>query len=79
MDNDWLYGGLGVKIVEIFMFGCKVVMLVWLDVMGEDGIEEVVNYVFSLSGCDVDFQFVEVGKVCFVVCVVCYGMDGKGN
>lgn len=41
--------------------------------------KEVVSYILSLLGCFVNVKEVEVGKVCFVVCFVCYGIDGKGN
>ena len=62
-DNDWLYGGSGAKIVTL----------------GEQGIEEVVNYVLSLSGRDVDPQLAEAGQARFAVCAACHGADGKGN
>lgn len=78
-DNDWLYGGSGAKIVETLTLGRKAAMPAWLDAMGEDGIEEVVNYVLSLSGRDVDPQLADAGKARFAACAACHGMDGKGN
>ena len=78
-DNDWLYGGSGAKIVETLTLGRKAAMPAWLDAMGEDGIEEVVNYVLSLSGREVDQQLADAGKARFAACAACHGMDGKGN
>ena len=78
-DNDWLYGGKPANIVQTLTNGRSGVMPAQLASLGEDGIEEVANYVLSLSGRDVDQQLAEKGKEHFVVCAACHGPDGKGN
>ncbi|MEW9796922.1 cytochrome-c oxidase, cbb3-type subunit III [Alteromonas sp. CYL-A6] len=78
-DDDWLYGGTGAKIKETLIGGRRGNMPAWLDAMGEQGIEEVVAYVLSLSGRDVDPELVAKGKPRFAACAACHGMDGKGN
>lgn len=78
-DDDWLYGGSGAKIKETLINGRMAAMPAWLDAMGEQGIEEVVAYVLSLSGRKVDQQLADKGQARFAVCAACHGMDGKGN
>ncbi|WP_026294436.1 cytochrome-c oxidase, cbb3-type subunit III [Salinimonas chungwhensis] len=78
-DDDWLYGGSGAKIKETLINGRQAAMPAWLDAMGEQGIEEVVAYVLSLSGRQVDQQLANKGEARFAVCAACHGQDGKGN
>ncbi len=78
-DDDWLYGGSGAKIKETLINGRQAAMPAWLDAMGEQGIEEVVAYVLSLSGRKVDQQLADKGEARFAVCAACHGQDGKGN
>ncbi|WP_414830829.1 cytochrome-c oxidase, cbb3-type subunit III [Alteromonas sp. H39] len=78
-DDDWLYGGSPAKIKETLIMGRQAAMPAWLDAMGEQGIEEVVAYVLSLSGRDVDQDLKEAGKPRFAACAACHGADGKGN
>ena len=52
----------------------------WVAVLGEDGTQEVVQYVLQLSGQDADPQLASAGQARFqTVCMACHGMDGKGN
>lgn len=78
-DHDWLYGGTPEKITETLINGRNALMPAWLDTMGTDGIEEVVEYTLSLSGRKVDPSLAAKGKDRFVVCSACHGPDGKGN
>ncbi|HAS6257329.1 TPA: cytochrome-c oxidase, cbb3-type subunit III [Vibrio vulnificus] len=78
-DNAWLYGGEPQAIVTTIMHGRIGQMPAWKDALGEQGVEEVVSYVLSLSGRKVNAREAEVGKARFVVCAACHGTDGKGN
>jgi len=79
-DNDWLYGGTPDKIKETIIHGRAGAMPAWGSVIGEDGIEKVVAYVFSLSGRNLDPARAEAGKTVFATyCAACHGADGKGN
>ena len=78
-DDDWLYGGSGAKITETLINGRQAAMPAWLDAMGEQGIDEVVAYVLSLSGRKVDQALADKGEARFGVCAACHGPDGKGN
>ena len=78
-DNDWLYGGEFNTIKTTLLHGRQGAMPAWIDTFGEDGIKELVAYVQTLSGREVDAQLAEAGKAKFAVCAACHGMDGKGN
>ncbi|WP_218353753.1 cytochrome-c oxidase, cbb3-type subunit III [Alteromonas lipotrueiana] len=78
-DNDWLYGGSGAKITETLINGRQAAMPAWLNAMGEQGIDEVVAYVLSLSGRQVNQDLAAKGETRFAVCSACHGADGKGN
>jgi cytochrome c oxidase cbb3-type subunit 3 len=79
-DKDWLYGGTADKIVETITHGRKAVMPAWGTILGEQGIAETTEYVLSLSGAEHDATKIDAGKKHFEVnCVVCHGVDGKGN
>ncbi|EOY4516156.1 cytochrome-c oxidase, cbb3-type subunit III [Vibrio vulnificus] len=78
-DTAWLYGGEPQAIVTTIMHGRIGQMPAWKDALGEQGVEEVVSYVLSLSGRKVNAREAEEGKARFVVCAACHGTDGKGN
>ena len=78
-DNAWLYGGEPEAIVTTVMDGRIGEMPAWIDVLGEDGVKEVVSYTLSLSGRKVNAREAAAGKSRFVVCAACHGTDGKGN
>ena len=79
-DDDWLYGGSPEKITETLINGRKAMMPAQLVAHGEDGIEELVAYVLSLSNrSDLKQTMVDAGQARFTVCAACHGQDGKGN
>ena len=79
-DNDWLYGGSPETIKATIMNGRNGVMPAWGAPLGEKGVEDVANYVQSLSGRQVDAASAQAGKASFeTLCVACHGIDGKGN
>ena len=79
-DNDWLYGGSPEQIEQTVLNGRSGVMPAWQDALGGDqGVADVVQYVLSLSGRDVN-QAAGRGKEKFqTICASCHGADGKGN
>lgn len=80
-DNDWLYGGEPEDIKTTIMYGRSGSMPSWEGALGgEDGVEQVANYVMQLSGRSVDEALASAGKEKFdVFCVGCHMADGKGN
>jgi cytochrome c oxidase cbb3-type subunit 3 len=78
-DNDWLYGGTPDDIVQSITSGREGVMPPLGAALGEQGVEEVVDYVLTLSGHQEPADKVAAGKARFVLCAACHGPDGKGN
>ncbi len=79
-DNAWLYGGSPEQIETSILDGRSGVMPAWQDSLGDEGISEVTDYVFSLSGRDVDEAAAARGKEKYqMFCVACHGADGGGN
>lgn len=78
-DNDWLYGGAPDDIVRSITYGREGVMPPLGTVLGEQGVDEVVDYVLSLDGRTEPADKVAAGRARFVLCAACHGPDGKGN
>jgi cytochrome c oxidase cbb3-type subunit III len=78
-DNDWLYGGTPDDILTTITHGRQGVMPALGAALGEQGVDEVLTYVLSLSGRPAPADKVEAGKARFVLCAACHGADGKGN
>ncbi|MBW8191511.1 cytochrome-c oxidase, cbb3-type subunit III [Neiella marina] len=79
-DDKWNWGGSPEKIKETIMHGRVAAMAAWGDVLGDEGVDAVVEYVLSLSGRrGLDVKLVELGKSKFGLCAACHGPDGTGN
>ncbi|HMS78148.1 MAG TPA: cytochrome-c oxidase, cbb3-type subunit III [Burkholderiaceae bacterium] len=79
-DGDWLYGNAPEQIVETIAKGRNGVMPpLGAAVGGAAEVEQLAQYVLSLSGGATDPVKAELGKGKFAVCAACHGPDGKGN
>lgn len=79
-DDDWLYGGAPEQIAHSVINGRNGIMPPMGAVLGEDGVDEVVAYVLSLSGGDADAALAAAGEPKFATnCAACHGPDGRGN
>jgi cytochrome c oxidase cbb3-type subunit 3 len=79
-DGDWLWGGAPEQIKASLVNGRNAVMPAHEAILGEDGIDEVANYVVTLSGRQADAALVDKGKERFTtVCAACHMPDGTGN
>ncbi len=80
-DKDWLYGGSPEAIKTTIMNGRNGMMPAMGAALGGDkGIDEVANYVMSLSGRKVDESKAAAGKARFeMMCAACHLASGKGN
>jgi cytochrome c oxidase cbb3-type subunit 3 len=68
-------------IVATITGGRQGVMPAWKDVLGTEGVRQVANYVYTLSGRTApDAKAAALGSEKFAtVCAACHGPDGKGN
>jgi cytochrome c oxidase cbb3-type subunit 3 len=78
-DNDWLYGGTPDTIVTTITHGREGMMPALGAALGDQGVDEVVAYVQSLSGRQEPADKVAAGQTRFVLCAACHGPDGRGN
>lgn len=79
-DKDWLHGGEPDTIKTTIMKGRHGQMPSMAAALGSDtDVENVAQYVLSLSGSTADPIKVVFGKAKFSACMACHGADGKGN
>jgi cytochrome c oxidase cbb3-type subunit 3 len=85
-DNAWLYGGSPEAIQSSILNGRPQMEKgqvgmppMGAAIGGEEGAENMANYVRSLSGLPHDEAKAEKAKPQFAVCAGCHGPEGKGN
>jgi len=79
-DEEWIWGGSGEAIQTTITKGRQGTMPAWKDVLGDEGVSEVLEYVLSFTGRASDADLVKKGKQRFMtICVACHGPDAKGN
>jgi cytochrome c oxidase cbb3-type subunit 3 len=80
-DNDWLFGGDPQTIKTTILNGRMGVMPAFAPALGgEEHVQNVIQYVLSLSGRPVDPVKAEAGKQKYMaICIACHGPEGKGN
>lgn len=78
-DDDWLYGGAPENIVTGLHNGRNGQMPAW-NQLGENNIENLTQYVLSLSSLEHDSARAEEGENTFMaVCAACHTPAGTGN
>ena len=79
-DNDWLHGGDPATIKNTILHGRHGQMPPMAAALGSDqDVENVAQYVRSLSNLTTDPIKVAFGKPKFALCAGCHGVDGHGN
>lgn len=79
-DNDWLWGGDAERVMETIAHGRSGMMMAWEPVLGDIVVEDLLAYVFSLSGRQIGAGDVARGQQKFAeVCIACHGVEGRGN
>jgi cytochrome c oxidase cbb3-type subunit 3 len=79
-DQDWQWGGSPEQVETTISGGRQAVMVAWQGVIGDQGVEDVLAYVLSLSGRQLPTGHVAEGEKIFMAnCVACHGADAHGN
>jgi cytochrome c oxidase cbb3-type subunit 3 len=79
-DGDWIHGGTPEAIHASIADGRIGVMPPWGEMLGRDGVEQVVAYVQRLSGQPNDAALAAAGQQRFMqICAACHGADGRGQ
>ena len=80
-DNVWIWGGDPASIKTTIMQGRQAAMPAWEGPLGgESGVDEVAQYLLSLSGRATIAELADKGKAKFdIFCVACHGPTGTGN
>ncbi len=79
-DEEWMWGNTDDDIITTIRHGRIAAMMPWEDVLGDDGVAEVTEYVLALAGRDdVDQALADKGQVHYgMFCATCHGPQGKG-
>jgi len=79
-DNDWLYGGSPEAIEFSIKYGRMGVMPALGAAIGEKGVNDVIGYLRSLTGRNIDSARVAAGQQTYAtLCASCHGPDATGN
>jgi len=82
-DDYWQYGGTYEKIHETIVGGRRGYMPPFKEVVSEEEIAQVANYVLSMSGEPNDESAAKAGQALFhsdkAGCYICHGPDAKGR
>jgi len=79
-DNAWIWGGSVEQITQSITHGRKAAMPSWGPVLGEEGVNNVANYVKSIADNTYSKDKHAVGKAKFQqFCIACHGAKLQGN
>ena len=78
-DADWLHGGDAAAINTTITAGRVAAMPAWEGVIGAEGVEQVSNYVQTLSGHPGSAAATAGAEKFATFCAACHGADGRGN
>lgn len=76
-DDEWQWGGTPDRIEQSIRQGRRAVMVGWLPMLGEEGVDNVTDYVMNLGTEAADGHTGQAQYNQF--CVACHGPGGAGN
>ncbi len=79
-DNNWLYGGDPEVIRTSIYAGRNGLMTPWVDMLGDQGVDQMVHYVMRLSSQSHDAAKADAAAPMFqAICAACHGAEGQGS
>lgn len=79
MDDVWQWGGSEAQLEHTLKKGRNAVMIGWQNVIGDQGVKQVADYVKSLSHPDTKHNNSEGEAIYAKNCIACHGTLGEGN
>ncbi|SMN13688.1 Cytochrome c oxidase subunit CcoP [Bathymodiolus heckerae thiotrophic gill symbiont] len=80
VDEEWFWGGKPEQIIQTITHGRKAVMPAWGVPLGDEGVNNVANYVKSISDNTYNEKTHAAGKEKYKqFCVACHGINLQGN
>lgn len=77
MDTEWQWGGTAEQIEQTIRNGRIAAMIPWQQLLGDEGVNQVAEYVVALGNDQVDGH---PGQAQFQQnCIACHNVDGTGN
>ncbi len=76
-DDAWQWGGTAEQIEQSIRSGRNAVMIGWLQVLGQDGVDQLAEYTLALSRGAAEGHGGQTAYLQF--CAACHGTDGAGN
>jgi cytochrome c oxidase cbb3-type subunit 3 len=79
-DNDWIYGEEESTVKTTIVNGRKAAMPAWGAALGEKGVADVSEYVYSLTHDSTNKENLASGEQKYMtMCIACHGPEAKGN
>jgi cytochrome c oxidase cbb3-type subunit 3 len=79
VDSEWQWGGAAEDIEHSIRHGRKAVMVGWQAVLGDEGVEQVIDYVKEMSAVNSQASGTKGQELYQQFCIGCHGMEGEGN
>ena len=79
VDSDWQWGNSEEAIEQTIRHGRKAVMVGWQNIIGDDGVTQVANYVKTLASNSNDATYAKGAELYQQFCIACHGPTGEGN
>jgi cytochrome c oxidase cbb3-type subunit 3 len=78
--TNLMYGRTPESVVQTISQGRIAMMPAWAEALGDQGVDEVAQYVLKVSGREFDAALAGAGEQKFqMFCAACHGPDAKGN
>ncbi len=79
VDSDWQWGGAVENIEHSIKYGRNAVMVGWQDILGDDGVTNVVEFVKDMASTNHSPSFTKGKEMYQQFCIACHGNNGEGN
>lgn len=79
VDSDWQWGGSAEAIEYTIRHGRQAVMVGWQNVIGDDGVKQVADFVKTMSSAKNASANAKGNEIFQQFCIACHGPSGEGN